>query len=42
MGVSPHFQSILLEFDTDGAPEESTLIHLFREGFEPLVKAQME
>ena len=42
MGVSPHLQSILLEFDADGAPEESTLIRLFREMLEPLVKAQME
>ena len=42
MGVSLHLQSILLEFDADGAPEESTLIRLFREGLKPLIKAQME
>ena len=37
-----HLQSILLEFDADGAPEGSTLIRLFREGYKPSIKAQME
>lgn len=37
-----HLQAILLEFDADGAPEESELIRFFREGLKPSVKAQME
>ena len=37
-----HLQSILLEFDTDGAPEESDLIRLFQENLRPSIKAQME
>lgn len=37
-----HLQSILLEFDADGAPEESDLIRFFQEGFKPSIKAQME
>lgn len=37
-----HLQSILLEFDTNGAPEESDLIRFFREGLKPSIKAQME
>ena len=37
-----HLQSILLEFDTDGALEESDLIRFFREGLKPSVKAQIE
>lgn len=37
-----YFQSILVEFDADGAPEESTLICFFREGLKPSIKAQME
>ena len=37
-----HLQSILQEFDADGAPEESDLIQFFRERLKPLVKAQME
>lgn len=37
-----HLQSIHIEFDADGAPEESDLIRFFREGLKPLVKAQME
>lgn len=37
-----HLQPILIEFDADGAPEESDLIRFFREGLKPLVKAQME
>lgn len=37
-----HLQSILLEFDADGAPEESDQIRFFREGLKPSIKAQME
>lgn len=37
-----HLQSILIEFDADGAPEESDLVRFFREGFKPSIKAQME
>ena len=37
-----HLQSILIEFDADGAPEESDPIWFFWEGFKPSVKAQME
>ena len=37
-----HLQSILLEFDTDEAPEESDLIRFFREGLKPSIKAQIE
>ena len=37
-----HLQSILIEFDADGAPEESTLIRYFRDGLKPSIKAQME
>lgn len=37
-----HLQAILKEFDAAGAPEESDLIRLFREGLKPSVKAQME
>ena len=37
-----HLQSILLEFNSDGVPEESDLIRFFREGLKTLVKAQME
>ena len=37
-----HLQSILIEFDADGAPEDSALIRYFREGLKPSVKAQME
>ena len=37
-----HLQSILLEFDIDGAPKESDLIRFFQEGLKPSIKAQME
>ena len=37
-----HLQSILIEFDADGAPEEPALIQCFQEGLKPLIKAQME
>ena len=37
-----HLQSILQEFDADGAPKESDLIRFFREGLKPSVKTQME
>lgn len=34
-----HLQSILIEIDADGAPEESDLIRFFREGLKPLVNS---
>ena len=37
-----HLQSILMEFDASGAPEESTLIRIFRDGLKPSIAAQME
>ena len=37
-----HLQSILQEFDEEGAPEESDLIRFFREGLKPSIKTQME
>ena len=37
-----HLQSILIEFDADGAPGESALIRYFRDGLKPSIKAQME
>ena len=37
-----HLRSILLEFDTDGAPGESTMIRYFREGLKPSIRAKME
>ena len=37
-----HLQSILQEFDEEGALEESDLIRFFREGLRPSIKAQME
>ena len=37
-----HLQSILQEFDEEGAPEESDLIWFFREGLKPSINAQME
>lgn len=37
-----HLQAILIEFDTDGAPEESDLIQFFCEVLKPLIKAQIE
>ena len=37
-----HLQSILQEFDKEGAPEESDLIWFFCEGFRPSIKAQIE
>ena len=37
-----HLQFIFIEFDADGAPEESTLICLFREELKPSIQAQME
>ena len=39
LGVSPHLQLIFIEFDTDGAPEESNLIRFFWKRLKPLVKA---
>lgn len=37
-----HLQSILLEFDADGATTEAVAIRYFREGLKPSIKAQME
>ena len=37
-----HLQSILVEFDVDGALGKSNLIQFFQEGLKPLIKAQME
>lgn len=34
-----YLQSILLEFDNAGAPEEFYLIYFFREGLRPLIQA---
>ena len=37
-----HLQSILQEFDEEGAPEESDLIRFFCKGLRPSIKAQIE
>ena len=37
-----HLQSILVEFDANGALVKSSLIRFFREGLKPLIRAQME
>ena len=37
-----YLQSILLEFDDAGAPEEPYLICFFRKGLKPSIQAQME
>ena len=37
-----HLQSILAEFDTVGAPDESTMIRYFREGLKPSIKVEIE
>ena len=37
-----HLQALLIEFDADGAPKESDLIRIFRQGLKPSIKAQME
>ena len=37
-----HLQSILLEFDADGAPGEPTMIRYFREGLKPSIRAEMQ
>ena len=37
-----HLQSILLEFDTDGAPKEPTMIRYFQENLKPSVRAEIE
>ena len=42
---APHLeylQSILIEFDFECAPEESTIIWYFREGLRPSVRVEME
>ena len=37
-----YLQSILLEFDADGAPKEGTMIIYFRKGIRPSIWAEME
>ena len=37
-----HLQSILQEFDKEGASEEYDFIWFFHEGFGPLINAQMK
>ena len=37
-----HFQSILIEIGTIGAPNEPTMICYFQEGLKPLIKVEME
>ena len=37
-----HLQSILQEFDKEGAPKESDLIWFFRKSLRPSIKAQMK
>lgn len=37
-----HLQAILIEFDTDGAPEKSDLIHFLRKEHNPLVKLRWD
>lgn len=37
-----YLQSILLEFNNSGAPEESYLICFFRKSLRPLIQAQIE
>ena len=37
-----YLQSILIEFDSEWAPEEGTMIWYFREGLRPSVRVEME
>ena len=37
-----YLQSILLEFNADGAPKEGTMIRYFREGLKPSIWAEIE
>lgn len=37
-----HLQSVLIEFDADGAPGESDVIRYFQEALRPSIKAEME
>ena len=37
-----YLQSILIEFDSECAPEEGTMIRYFREGLRPSVRVEME
>ncbi len=37
-----HLQAVLKEFDPSGAPNETTLIRYFREGFRPSIRAQLD
>ena len=37
-----YLQSILLEFNADGAPKKGTMIRYFREGFRSSIRAEME
>lgn len=37
-----HLQTILLEFDANGAPKETDLIRYFQKALKPSIKAEME
>lgn len=37
-----YLQSILLEFDTDGARKEGIMIRYFRKGFKPSIQAEIK
>ena len=37
-----YLQSILIEFDSEWAPEESTIIWYFRKDLRPLVRVELE
>ncbi len=37
-----HLQAVLKEFDPSNAPNETTLIHYFREGLRPSIRAQLD
>ena len=37
-----YLQSILLEFDADGALKEGTMIRYFRKGLRPSIQAEIE
>ena len=37
-----YLQSILSEFDADGAPKKDTMIRYFREGLKPSIRAEIE
>ena len=37
-----YLKSIFMEFDTSGAPKESTLIQIFQDRLKPLIAVQMK